>query len=760
MPGSLASLERVVQELAQARNLAQMARAVVQRTRQEMEVDICSLYIASPATDHLRLLATTGAGDGVDDEIDVDVGLPGLVARTAELVNLVDAPAHPSFTPLSVDDPAPCTAFLGVPVVYQRRVRGVLIVKHGVSRRFNSRDEAFLSTLAAQLGGAIALAEATGKLDRPTRAHVPTAGEISGRSGTGGTALGTGVVVARPRLAAPRHEGGKVDPEREIESLRAAIAATTREIEEIRDFGTGGNVADRYDILTAYLGILDSPELADGAVAAIRTGQPATEAWSSTVREFEHYFANAKDPYLRERGRDIRQIGAQVLARLIAGEPSQPVYPRHTVLVGEVGVLDFAKVPEGQVVAIVCAHGSAVSHVAMLAGALGIPSVVGVGDLPWSRLEGRTLLVDGDRGQVYLDPDPELIDEHRRRVGAHGRLKARLESMRDRPAVTTDGEAVEVCANTGMLRDAAPVLRVGADGIGLYRSEYTFMAMERFPSEAEQYEVYRQVLETLAPRSVTLRTLDVGADKPLPYFPVREDNPALGWRGVRVTLDHPEIFLTQIRAAMRASQGLHNLRLLLPMISRCSELADCLQLIRQAHRELTAEGLAIELPPVGVMVEVPSAVHLASALLRQADFLSVGTNDLTQYVLAADRNNERVAPLADSLHPAVLDAIDRVARAALAADKPVAVCGAMAGDPLAVVALLGMGIRTLSVPTARVLAIKHVVRSLSVATARGALAEVFALEDADGVRAVLRRIIDDAGLSEVVVAIDGDRPAP
>ena len=327
-----------------------------------------------------------------------------------------------------------------------------------------------------------------------------------------------------------------------------------------------------------------------------------------------------------------------------------------------------------------------------------------------------------------------------------------MEGLKDLPAETPDGVRVPLYANSGLISDVAPSLTGGAEGIGLYRTEFPFMIRDRFPGEEEQLRIYRQVLEAYAPRPVVLRTLDVGGDKPLSYFPIVEDNPFLGWRGIRITLDHPEIFLVQLRAMLRASVGLDNLRLLLPMISQLSEVDEARRLVERAYQELVGGGESIVMPPLGVMVEVPSAVYQSDEIARRVDFLSIGTNDLTQYLLAVDRNNSRVAALYDALHPAVLRAIHQVVIAGHRQGKPVGVCGEMAGDPAAAIVLLGMGVDSLSMSVASLSRVKWAIRNIRRDEAETVLAEVLDMEDTEAVRDRLEQVLDDAGLGGLVRA--------
>jgi phosphotransferase system enzyme I (PtsP) len=381
---------------------------------------------------------------------------------------------------------------------------------------------------------------------------------------------------------------------------------------------------------------------------------------------------------------------------------------------------------------------------------MGVPAVMGVSDLPVGRVEGREMVVDGYRGRIYVSPGPAVRAEYQRLADDDQALTNELSTLRDLPPETTDGYQIPLFLNTGLVSESRPLGIEESAGVGLYRTELPFIVRDAFPGEAAQMANYRRVLELFAPRPVTIRTLDIGGDKPLPYFPVHEANPFLGWRGIRITLDHPEIFLTQVRAILRAAIGLDNLQVLLPMISTVTELDEALLLVQRAHDELAEEGYPVRMPPVGVMIEVPAAVYQAEALARRVDFLSIGTNDLTQYLLAVDRNNPHVAKLYDELHPAVLRALTQVLVGARVHGREVSICGEMAGDPLAAVLLIGMGVHSLSMGASSLLRIKRVIRSISRSRAREVLKVALQCEDADAVRRLLLDTLEALGLAPLV----------
>jgi phosphotransferase system enzyme I (PtsP) len=381
---------------------------------------------------------------------------------------------------------------------------------------------------------------------------------------------------------------------------------------------------------------------------------------------------------------------------------------------------------------------------------MGIPTAMGVVDLPYRQLDGRELIIDGYNGQVYSSPSDQLRNRYREVIKEEEQLVKGLEGLIHLPCETPDKHRVNLWVNTGLMSDVIRSLDHGAEGIGLFRTEVPFLLAERFPSEHEQTAIYREQLQAFAPKLVTMRTLDIGGDKALPYFPIEEENPFLGWRGIRVTLDHPEIFITQVRAMIRASEGLNNLQIMLPMISNVQEVTGSIQIIKRAYRELREEGLEVRMPPIGVMIELPAAVYQTRALCRLVDFISVGSNDLTQYLLAVDRNNPRVASLYSSFHPAVLQALQFVVTEAHAENRTVSICGEMAGDPAAAVLLIAMGFDILSMNATTLLKVKAVIRSIPLTIAKKLLEEVMQLDEAQMVRSCVDMALYNAGIDRLL----------
>jgi phosphotransferase system enzyme I (PtsI)/phosphotransferase system enzyme I (PtsP) len=340
--------------------------------------------------------------------------------------------------------------------------------------------------------------------------------------------------------------------------------------------------------------------------------------------------------------------------------------------------------------------------------------------------------------------------EYRRLAAEEKQLRGQLQGLRDKPALTPDGVAVSLYANSGLLADISPGLANGAEGLGLYRTEIPFMVSETFPSEDEQCHIYRQVLEAYRGKSVHMRVLDIGGDKPLPYFPIREENPALGWRGIRFCLDNISLLMTQLRAMLRAAAGIGNLRILVPMVANTAELSTFHLILADACSQLIEEGIDIVKPPVGIMVEVPAAISQLPLWRSQLDFISIGSNDLSQYLLALDRNNPRVSAAYDHIHPAVLREIARIVDSAEGLELPLSLCGEMSSDPAAVVLLIGMGIRSLSMSAAQLPRIKWLIRSIRAEEARSLARQALAMGDSDAIRALVNDKLRELGLSSLV----------
>ena len=741
----LAALPRIVSEVDSAPDLDTALNIIVRRTREVMAADVCTVYF----TDHEQRRHVFAATDGLPAALVGQVkagfgcGLIGQVAESSRPINLARVPEDLDREFLEQSGSERFHAFLGVPVTHRRRVQGVLLVRHREARRFDDADEAFLSTLAAQLGSAIAIARANGELCSLCHPGTGPSRHLDGIAGAPGIALGTGMVLfAQDLQAVPDRAPG--DPHDEIERFHQALSAVRAEITRVASTTeTCLSPADRA-LFEAYVLMLDSPELVDTVIQHIHQGNWAPGALSEAIEAHAQRFDQMEDEYLRERATDIRALGARILLHLQDSLVRPDDSPPDCILIGRaISAIDIGSVPPGRLRGVISAEGSPLAHAAIVARALGIPAVVGLAELPVSALDGQELIVDGYNGHVHLRPEPALRQEVAARIEHERELTDSLSHLHGLPAQTTDGVEVDLYVNTGLADDMAQTAAGDSAGIGLFRSELPFMLYERFPSESEQVGLYRQALEAFAPRPVNLRTLDAGGDKPLPYLNTAEPNPALGWRGIRLTLDHPEIFLTQLRAALRADLGIGNLRLLLPMVSDVDDIEQALGLLERAEEQLLEEGFEVRRPAVGIMVEVPAAVYQLDQLARKVDFLSVGTNDLAQYLLASDRNNPRVSSRLHHCHPALLQALWQIAQTATRAGKQVTVCGEMANEPACALLLLGMGFNALSISAMAIPRVKWAIRNSSAAQMRTLVEKALHLDRSEHVHRMIEQALPD-----------------
>lgn len=747
-------LRQIVQEVNEAQDLQEVLYLMVNRVSESIFVEACSVYLTDRRYNHYLLAASVGFNEGVDRNITIGFseGLVGLVGEREEPINLSNASQHKRYAYYPETGEEKYQAFLGVPIIHQRRLVGILVVQQREPRRFDEGEVAFLVTISAQLAGIIAHGQVAGAVEALSNQE-EIHSTIRGVPAASGVAIGEAVVVYKPADLDSVPDKQITDVEAEIERFKKALLDTRSDIERLKLRLDQALLPEEQNLFDAYLSILDSQSLKADIIELIQAHHWAPYALRKIIKRQVRKFEGMEDIYLRERATDLRDLGQRVLANLQSETVAEQVFPNQTILVGEeITASMLAEVPQQSMIAVVSAKGSANAHVAILARAMGIPAVMGASGLPLNHLDGKCIIVDGYNGEVFTSPSQAMQIEFARLAEEEKELYEGLSELRELRAETPDGVRVPLCVNAGLVADIRPALQAGAEGVGLYRTEVPFMIRDRFPGEEEQYLIYRQLLESFAPKQVTIRTLDVGGDKMLPYFPINEDNPYLGWRGIRVTLDHPEIFLVQLRAMLRASSGLNNLRVMFPMVSSVLEVEEALRLLRQAHREVVDEGSPAVFPKTGVMIEVPAAVYQASALISKVDFVSIGSNDLTQYILAVDRNNPYVSSMFDGLHPAVIAAIQSVTEAAHKQEKMVSVCGEMAGEPAAVILLLGIGVDMLSMNAHSLPRVKWIIRNFTQKQAKDILTEVQRFEHARDTRLFLEKVLEDAGLGGLIRA--------
>ncbi|MEQ9722587.1 phosphoenolpyruvate--protein phosphotransferase [Yersinia alsatica] len=743
----LTRLREIVEKVAMATTLTDALELLVNETCLAMDTEVCSIYLADNDRRCYYLMATRGLKKprGRTITLAFDEGIVGLVGRLAEPINLADAQSHPSFKYVPQVKEDRFRAFLGVPIIYRRQLLGVLVVQQREHRQFDESEESFMVTLATQLAGILSQSQLNAIFGqyRQTR--------IRALAAAPGVAVAEGWQdTSQPSLDLV-YEASTLDPALERERLTQALEEAAAEFRRFSKRFAASSQKESAAIFDLYSHLLNDARLKRELFAQIDAGSVAEWAVKQVVEQFAAQFASLQDTYMRERASDLRALGQRLLFHLDDTTSGASQWPERFILVAdELTATLLAEVPQDRLAGVVVRDGAANSHAAILVRAMGIPTVMGA-DIQPTLLNQRLLIVDGYRGEVLVDPEPVLVKEYQRLVTEEIELSKLAEDDVEQPAALKSGERIQVMLNAGLSPEHEQLLGGRVDGVGLYRTEIPFMLQSGFPSEEEQVAQYQGMLQLYPNKPVTLRTLDIGADKQLPYMPISEENPCLGWRGIRVTLDQPEIFLIQVRAMLRANAGTGNLGILLPMITSLEEVDEAKRLIDRAGREVQ-EVLGYELPQpkLGVMIEVPAMIFMLPYLKSRVDFISVGTNDLTQYLLAVDRNNTHVASLYDSLHPAMLQVLSHILTQAAQSGLQVSLCGEMAGDPMGALLLVGLGYRNLSMNGRSVARIKYLLRNIELADAQALAERVLTAQMTTDVRHLTAAFMERRGLGGLI----------
>ena len=539
---------------------------------------------------------------------------------------------------------------------------------------------------------------------------------FKGIAASNGIVIGEAFLVAEGEVEVPRRQLSQAEIQAEKGRLEVAQAKTMKQLENIRDGLRAKAGADEAAIFDAHLMLLEDPMLAEGINGLMDGGLNAEAAVQDIGEKFAAMFAAMEDDYMRERAADIRDITQRWVNNLLGVETGSLASLNHPVIVfaRDLAPSDTAQMDKEKVLAFVTEIGGRTSHSAIMARSLEIPAVVGAGKFGDKVKDGDTVIVDGSKGDVLVNPDESTLAEYRKGQEKLAERKQYLSQLKELPAVTADGFEFELAANIGTPNDAVGALANGAKGVGLYRTEFLYMDRTDMPSEEEQYQAYRQVLEAFGHHPVIIRTLDIGGDKKLPYLKMEDElNPFLGNRAIRLCLNNPEIFKTQLRAILRAAVA-GNAWIMLPMVATLDEVRRTKVILADVERELGQEGKDFARTyKLGIMIEIPAAAVAADKFAKEVDFFSIGTNDLIQYTCAADRMNEQVSYLYDPFNPAILSLIDIVIQAAHANNIFVGMCGEMAGEPLAAPLLVAMGLDEFSMSASSIPQVKEVIRSLS-----------------------------------------------
>ncbi len=690
-------LRRLREVMAEPVNAQARLDRIVIHIAANMVAEVCSVYVAR-SDGKLELYATEGLNrEAVHlTTMTTGEGLVGLIAEKAEPLALADAQAHPAFSYRPETGEEIYQSFLGVPILRGGNTLGVLVVQNRARRTYSEEEVEALQTTAMLLAEMIASGELQSLAQPGQSFTLQKAMALSGVPLCDGVGLGH-VVLHEPRVVVKQLVAE--DPQAEMRRLEQAIQAMREHIDQLVARGDRYGVGEHREVLETVRMFANDRGWMRRLREALESGLTAEAAVERVQNDARAKLQRQTDPYLRERLHDLDDIANRLLRQLTGQGPAHGgALPPNAILVarnmGPAALLEYER---NNLRGLVLEDGGPTSHVAIIARALGLPAIGEVPNVTDLVETGDAIIVDGGSGEVQLRPPPDVEVAYGEKARLRARRQEQYHKLRDTPMVTRDGVEIGLHMNAGLLIDCEHAAEVGARSIGLFRTELQFMVAQSFPRLSEQYNLYRKVLEAAGGRPVTFRTLDIGSDKVLPYMAkVEEENPALGWRAIRIGLDRPGLLRMQLRAMLRAGAG-REMRIMFPMIASTCEFTQAKTIVERELEFLGRHGY--ELPAalhLGAMVEVPSLLWQLDEICAAADFLSVGSNDLTQYLFAADRDNKRVSSRFDTLSPANLRALKAIVDAGGRNGRPVSLCGEMGGRPLEALALAAIGYRHLS----------------------------------------------------------------
>jgi phosphotransferase system enzyme I (PtsP) len=717
-------LRRLREVMAEQVSAQERLDKIVVLIAANMVAEVCSVYVLR-VDGTLELYATEGLNKAAVHQtvLRSDEGLVGLVASEANPINLSDAQNHPAFSYRPETGEEIYHSFLGVPVLRAGNTLGVLVVQNRARRTYTEEEEEALQTTAMVLAEMIA----SGELSAIARPGAEPAArrplQLPGLALNDGIALGH-VVLHEPRVVITNFIADDVP--KELKRLEAAVETMRSDLDLLLERGEAVDGGEHREVLEAYRMFAYDRGWVHRLEEAVATGLTAEAAVERVQSDTRARMLRATDPYLRERLHDLDELANRLMHQLVGKDyaPARDRLPENAVLVarsmGPAALLDYDR---KRLRGLVLEESGPHSHVAIVARALGIPAVGRIDNATGVVDPGDPIIVDGSAGDVHVRPTPEMERAYVERVRLRARRQSQYQELRDKPCITTDNEKIALLINAGLAVDLPHVQETGAAGIGLFRTELQFMVAASFPRSAEQFSLYRAVLDAAGEKPVTFRTLDIGGDKVLPFMRnFEEENPALGWRAIRLGLDRPGLLRSQIRALLRAAGG-RDLHVMFPMIATIEEFDEAKSLVERELTHLRRHGHKLpEHVEVGTMVEVPSLLYQLDELLARVDFLSVGTNDLVQFFYAADRGNARVADRFDSISAPVLRALRVIADKSREHGKPVTVCGEIASQPLGALALVGIGYRSLSLTPSSIGPVKAMLLGVHAGKAAGFIA--------------------------------------
>jgi phosphotransferase system enzyme I (PtsP) len=744
-------LEDIFQMLSTSESPEQSLDLIVRMITDRFPLDVCSVYVYDPLENKLALKATMGlTRESVGTiEMEVNEGLTGLVIQTMKPIFVSNPARHPRFKYYEKSGEEKFQTYLGLPLIFHQKVLGAMVIQTIAEDGIAKSDIPLFTNIAGQISSVVALLgrafdekRKTAKLFMPEDFQVEQdflRGESVSEQVTEGYAFYLPDDIRFDEVLPGKNKNGFEEEKRLISAFDEAIL----QIQGVakKSVGLAAQDAAIIDVLVMLLG---DPLLRKNIIARIHQGDCAEFALKQVVMEQVERFEAMEDPYLSERSADVLDIGRRVLGNLMGiGKESQAGFTRETIVVAsDISPVKLLSMRQPNLKGIVLAKGGRTSHTVILARSLEIPIVINVDRIFDKVRHGDYLILDGASGLVYANPSMVIREEYARRKGESEKVLQKLLALKDQPAVTLDGYEVKLGANIGLLSDLALVEKYGADHIGLYRTEFPFLLRKTFPTEDEQVTLYTKVLTKAGGRSVTMRTFDVGGDKFLSYLDYpKEDNPFLGWRSIRISLDLENEFRTQIRSILRASAS-GKTKMLFPMITAIEEIRRVIELVNAEKDSLKKENIAFDPDiPLGIMVEVPAAVTILDRMLNYVDFVGIGTNDLIQYLLAVDRNNRKVAARYNALHPSVISTIKSVIAICRKNKKHVEICGESASAPACILLYMAMGADHLSMNASSIPVAKNLIRNTRLAQTQKVLRKILKMEDAESISRYMKTLV-------------------
>ncbi len=742
----LQALRQITEEVAGKETLEEAIATLVVRIREATLADCCSLYLYESLRDRFRLRATDGLAPEAVGKVTLQSGegLVGAVGKKREVLDLADAFSHPNFKYLPEAGEDEYHSFLGVPVLNQGDLLGVLVVQSKEQRQFGPAEESFMVTLAAQIASIIAISKSD-EIDDDLNIK-----RIRAQSGTGGMAIAK-ALVWQPAISIDQVKILHTDdPLMQQELFHQTMFQLQIEMDRAALKMEEDDKSDAvFGYMSGYGSLLDDESFQEEVDRVIEERSLlASSAIKVILQERMEQAKAAQDDDLYA---DIKDFSQVLIERLVHSGGKLFELNENVILVVEsLPAAMVAELPRDKISGFVATSSASSSHATILARDLGIPSVLGV-DLDLRAIDGHTLIVDGQNAEILLDPPQSVIDEFVELISQNLEQRDLFCKEMSLEPVTLDGRRINVLLNAGLNNEADDRLNRIVDGIGLYRTEIAFMLSQTFPTVEQQVRWYSDLLGKYRNLPVCMRTLDIGSDKGLPYLPIKEVNPAFGWRGVRVTIDQPQILSVQLKAMLLANQEFGNLEIMVPMVSRPDEVMYMKNAIAQAASDLAkGTGRDIKLPRFGIMLEVPSVVYFLEDFIDEVDFLSIGSNDLIQYLLAVDRSNPKVSRFYDPFHPSVVRCLKFLSDTAREHNKHISVCGELAGDPMGALLLISLGYTVLSMNYSDIAKIKYIVRRIDVTQLLKIGQQAVMQKDSSVIRSLYEKYSQDFALSKVI----------